>query len=61
MQVMAAAEEGNPNEETIRGCVFQCGPRYTGLAFIGEGAYGMVWCVSVHAFVREWHARQISK
>ena len=32
-------------QETSRGTVFSCGPRYTQLKFIGEGAYGMVWCV----------------
>lgn len=33
---------GNPNAETIRGQVFEVGPRYTNLQYIGEGAYGMV-------------------
>ncbi len=28
--------------EIIRGQNFECGPRYTNLAYIGEGAYGMV-------------------
>lgn len=28
--------------EVIRGQSFECGPRYTNLAYIGEGAYGMV-------------------
>uniref|UniRef100_A0A182Y9U9 Protein kinase domain-containing protein n=1 Tax=Anopheles stephensi TaxID=30069 RepID=A0A182Y9U9_ANOST len=32
----------NPNAEVIRGQVFEVGPRYTNLAYIGEGAYGMV-------------------
>lgn len=32
----------NPNAVTIRGQLFECGPRYTNLAYIGEGAYGMV-------------------
>jgi mitogen-activated protein kinase 1/3 len=27
---------------TVRGQVFCTGPRYTGLQYIGEGAYGMV-------------------
>ena len=27
---------------TVRGQVFCCSPRYTGLQYIGEGAYGMV-------------------
>lgn len=32
----------NSNAETIRGQIFEVGPRYTNLAYIGEGAYGMV-------------------
>lgn len=32
----------NPNAEVIRGQVFEVGPRYTNLQYIGEGAYGMV-------------------
>uniref|UniRef100_A0A182J0W3 Protein kinase domain-containing protein n=1 Tax=Anopheles atroparvus TaxID=41427 RepID=A0A182J0W3_ANOAO len=32
----------NPNAEVIRGQLFEVGPRYTNLAYIGEGAYGMV-------------------
>ncbi|CAH1986517.1 unnamed protein product [Acanthoscelides obtectus] len=32
----------NPNAEVVRGQVFEVGPRYTNLAYIGEGAYGMV-------------------
>lgn len=32
----------NPNAEIIRGQAFEVGPRYTNLAYIGEGAYGMV-------------------
>lgn len=34
--------EGNPNAEQVRGQIFDVGPRYKGLAYIGEGAYGMV-------------------
>ncbi|XP_044315311.1 mitogen-activated protein kinase ERK-A isoform X1 [Drosophila rhopaloa] len=30
------------NAEVIRGQIFEVGPRYTNLAYIGEGAYGMV-------------------
>ena len=30
------------NGQTVRGQVFVCGPRYQGLQYIGEGAYGMV-------------------
>lgn len=37
-QVAAA----NPNAQVIRGQVFEVGPRYTNLAHIGEGAYGVV-------------------
>lgn len=29
--------------EVVRGQTFEVGPRYSGLTFIGEGAYGMVW------------------
>lgn len=32
----------NPNAEVIRGQLFEVGPRYTNLSYIGEGAYGMV-------------------
>lgn len=32
----------NPNAEIIRGQLFEVGPRYESLAYIGEGAYGMV-------------------
>ncbi|XP_033236794.1 mitogen-activated protein kinase ERK-A isoform X3 [Drosophila miranda] len=32
----------HPNAELIRGQIFEVGPRYTKLAYIGEGAYGMV-------------------
>lgn len=38
----ATAAAGNPNAEVVRGQVFEVGPRYTNLAYIGEGAYGMV-------------------
>ena len=33
-------ERGHP--EVVRGQVFDVGPRYTDLNYIGEGAYGMV-------------------
>ncbi|CRK94277.1 CLUMA_CG007792, isoform A [Clunio marinus] len=32
----------NSNAQVIRGQVFEVGPRYTNLAHIGEGAYGVV-------------------
>lgn len=32
----------NPNAEIIRGQIFEVGPRYRHLSYIGEGAYGMV-------------------
>jgi len=35
-------EMSHPNAEIIRGQIFEVGPRYTKLAYIGEGAYGMV-------------------
>lgn len=31
-----------PHSEVVRGQVFEVGPRYTNLQYIGEGAYGMV-------------------
>ncbi|XP_022101090.1 mitogen-activated protein kinase 1-like [Acanthaster planci] len=37
----AEAKSGS-NSEVIRGQVFDVGPRYSGLSYIGEGAYGMV-------------------
>ena len=33
---------GDAGGVTVRGQVFCCSPRYTGLQYIGEGAYGMV-------------------
>jgi len=33
---------GKPTSEVVRGQVFEVGPRYTNLTYIGEGAYGMV-------------------
>ncbi|XP_055852610.1 mitogen-activated protein kinase ERK-A [Episyrphus balteatus] len=36
------AASSNPNAEVIRGQIFEVGPRYKDLAYIGEGAYGMV-------------------
>lgn len=38
----SGAAAGNPNVEVVRGQCFEVGPRYTNLAYIGEGAYGMV-------------------
>ena len=32
-----------PPPEIVRGQSFDVGPRYSGLTYIGEGAYGMVW------------------
>lgn len=38
----------NPNAEIVRGQVFEVGPRYTNLSYMGEGAYGMVvWVQSL--------------
>lgn len=42
MAEAAGAASSNPNAEIIRGQVFEVGPRYTNLQYIGEGAYGMV-------------------
>ena len=33
---------GKKPGEIVRGQVFEVGPRYTNLTYIGEGAYGMV-------------------
>lgn len=38
-----ATGNGKAGPETVRGQIFDVGPKYTGLAYIGEGAYGMVW------------------
>lgn len=35
------------NTEIVRGQSFDVGPRYSGLTYIGEGAYGMVWYVAI--------------
>lgn len=40
---MAAAAAAGAGPEMVRGQVFDVGPRYTNLSYIGEGAYGMVW------------------
>lgn len=44
--VVKMASEGSasviPRAEVVRGQVFEVGPRYTNLAYMGEGAYGMV-------------------
>lgn len=37
-----AAQRNRNNAEMIRDQVFEVGPRYTNLQYIGEGAYGMV-------------------
>lgn len=42
MAEAAGVVSTNPNAEIIRGQVFEVGPRYTSLQYIGEGAYGMV-------------------
>ena len=36
------AEIKNPYQELVKGHIFEAGPRYTGLVYVGEGAYGMV-------------------
>ena len=40
---MASSSRHPP--EIVRGQAFDVGPRYSGLTYIGEGAYGMVWYV----------------
>ncbi|KAG8175870.1 hypothetical protein JTE90_026995 [Oedothorax gibbosus] len=37
-----AADNGQRTFEIVRGQVFEVGPRYASLTYIGEGAYGMV-------------------
>lgn len=37
------ATVSRPPLEVVRGQSFDVGPRYSGLTYIGEGAYGMVW------------------
>lgn len=45
----AASEASHSNAEVIRGQIFEVAPRYTKLAYIGEGAYGMVvWVLFLH-------------
>ncbi len=39
----APAAGHKPGCESVKGQLFDVGPRYTNLAYIGEGAYGMVW------------------
>ncbi|XP_029633024.1 mitogen-activated protein kinase 1 [Octopus bimaculoides] len=39
---MAAGGNWKPAAEIVRGQVFEVGPRYSCLSYIGEGAYGMV-------------------
>lgn len=39
----AGGSAGAGGPEMVRGQVFDVGPRYTNLSYIGEGAYGMVW------------------
>ena len=36
-----------PTCETVHGQEFEVGPRYSGLTYIGEGAYGVVWYVDL--------------
>lgn len=40
--VVNSNSNSNSNAEVIRGQLFEVGPRYTNLSYIGEGAYGMV-------------------
>lgn len=39
----APAAGSKPGCESVKGQMFDVGPRYTNLSYIGEGAYGMVW------------------
>lgn len=48
-EAAAATCANNPNAEIVRGQVFEVGPRYKNLQYIGEGAYGMVvWVIWYH-------------
>lgn len=40
---VAPAAGQKPGCESVKGQLFDVGPRYTNLSYIGEGAYGMVW------------------
>lgn len=40
---VAPAVGPKPGCESVKGQMFDVGPRYTNLSYIGEGAYGMVW------------------
>ncbi|KAK7490710.1 hypothetical protein BaRGS_00018127 [Batillaria attramentaria] len=42
MAAQQAAKPPGKNTEIVRGQIFEVGPRYTSLSYIGEGAYGMV-------------------
>lgn len=42
------ASVSRPAPEIVRGQSFDVGPRYSGLTYIGEGAYGMVWYVLMY-------------
>lgn len=39
----ASAAGTKSGSESVKGQMFDVGPRYTNLSYIGEGAYGMVW------------------
>ncbi|CAF4938914.1 unnamed protein product [Pieris macdunnoughi] len=52
MAEAAAATTTNPNAEIVRGQVFEVGPRYKNLQYIGEGAYGMVVHFTLAPFKR---------
>lgn len=52
----ASLEASHSNSEVIRGQIFEVAPRYTKLAYIGEGAYGMV--VWVLFLLKKWHVHK---
>ena len=43
VQEATPAAGHKPGCESVKGQMFDVGPRYTNLSYIGEGAYGMVW------------------
>lgn len=53
----AKTKRNEEKPETVRGQVFDVGPRYVTLNYIGEGAYGMVWYV-FHACYNEYDPGQ---
>lgn len=45
-----SVDSSSQKGDIVRGQTFLVGPRYTGLTYIGEGAYGMVVYVNIYGF-----------